>query len=59
LTARRSHPAGEVGDLDVVFDPAGGNACGWLRAIKPGGMLIPFGAGCDLGYLSVERPSFP
>jgi NADPH:quinone reductase-like Zn-dependent oxidoreductase len=43
-------PAGAVGDLDVVFDPvSGANAGSWLPAIKPGGMLIPFGAGGDQG----------
>lgn len=41
-------PADSAGDLDVVFDLVGGaNARAWLPAIKPGGVLIPFGAGGD------------
>jgi NADPH:quinone reductase-like Zn-dependent oxidoreductase len=39
-------PAQTTGDLDVVFDPvAGPNAGGWLPAIRPGGLLVAFGAG--------------
>lgn len=41
------NPAEVVDDVDVVFDPVGSSAHGWLRAIKPGGMLVSFGAGGD------------
>ncbi len=45
-------PAEAVRDLDVVFDPIGGaDARRWLSAIKPGGVLIPFGAGGDRALL--------
>jgi NADPH:quinone reductase-like Zn-dependent oxidoreductase len=36
-------PTSAVSDLDVVFDPVGAaDVRNWLRAIKPGGMLLPF-----------------
>lgn len=32
----------------MVFDPVGGpDAHRWIRAIKPGGLLVPLGAGSD------------
>jgi NADPH:quinone reductase-like Zn-dependent oxidoreductase len=38
-------PASVVGDLDMVFDPVNAtDACDWLPSIKPGGLLVPFGA---------------
>jgi NADPH:quinone reductase-like Zn-dependent oxidoreductase len=49
--------AQQVRDLDVVLDPVGGpvEAHNWIPAIRPGGMLAPFGAEADHALLAAAE----
>ncbi|HEX2034503.1 MAG TPA: NADP-dependent oxidoreductase [Chloroflexota bacterium] len=51
----QGHPAEVARELDLVFDPMGEDSGRYLSAIKPGGMLVPFGAGGQPDVLAEAR----